>query len=141
MTAEDKKAWLGRYRAGRMQLNRLREQRARVKSFGERVTVRANAAASGGGTSDRVQLAIERMSQIDMEIADILNQLPTWEREAGAAISALENVDHRRIMAYYYIECLSWYDVAELSGYYIRHVMRLHKNILSKIETWHTMSP
>lgn len=39
MTLDEKKTWLSRYRNGHKKLEKLKEQRARAKSFGEKITV------------------------------------------------------------------------------------------------------
>lgn len=129
MTHQEKKAWLGRYRDGHKQLERLKEQRARAKSFGEKITV-GFGGQPGAGKIDRVQLSVDRVEQIDKEIAMLRVNMPRWECDARRALNTIKNPDYRRAMWYYYVECLSWVDTAELAGYGYRYLNKLQKKIL-----------
>lgn len=133
MTHEEKKKWLSRFRDGHIQLERLKEQRARADSFGKKITVSYGGMPGGGGGADKIQLSVERKAEIDEEIARIRQNLPAWEREAAKAIAAIQNPDHRRVMWYYYIERLTWAETAQLSGYGQRYVRDIRDKVVLEI--------
>ena len=142
MTIQEKKEWLGRYRSGLARIEQLRERRARVQSAGEKITVSYSKTPGGGSGGDKIQLAVEHIAEIDAEIKELQKELPKWKKAANKAIEKIANADHRRLMQYYYVECLPSALAARTAGYQPRYAREIRTRIIGKMKiTPPTASP
>lgn len=114
-----KKDW-EQVRANEKRRVRLMEARARAVSYGYKTTTSFSKAPGGGGMTNKIPAAVERVAEIDAELAELKQERPALEREIGAALQDIPNPDYRRVMRYYYLECLSGAQAAQLAGYSLR---------------------
>ena len=125
--------WISRYRKNRLRLAVLKQKKERIASFAERTTT-SYSFAPGGSGEDRVQIAIERQEEVDLEIAHIEAVMPEQKKEILFALRQVDNENHRKVLYYFYVVCLNWMDVADLTGYGTRYVKDIRSRIIHQLE-------
>lgn len=133
MDYKQKIEWMSRYRKNMLKLEALRQKKERITSFAERTTTSFSFAPGGGG-EDRVQVAAERQEEIDLEILELKRILPEQKQEIVTALGQIGNENHRKVLYYFYVVCLSWADVADLAGYAERYARDLRNTLVEKME-------
>jgi hypothetical protein len=133
MDYRQKIEWMSRYRKNMLRLEALKQKKERITSFAERTTTSFSFAPGGSG-EDRIQVAAERQEEIDFEILEIERILPEQKKEIVAALGQIGNGNHRKVLYYFYIVCLSWADVADLAGYAERYARDLRNTLVEKME-------
>ncbi len=73
-------------------------------------------------------IAIENL--LNNETRDVFKTIEIINR----AIMSLNSSNERLILKLRYLEAMSWADVAAYTGYSIRHVQRLHRSAMEKLE-------
>lgn len=87
----------------------------------------------GSGISDPTGKAGATMATISSRIDDLLVRLLELRDEIERAIEHLPPRE-RMLMRYYYIDCMTWEQVAERMHYSRQHTLRLHGAILGKLK-------
>ena len=87
----------------------------------------------GSGVSDPTGKAGATMATISSRIDDLLVRLLDLRDEIERAIEHLPPRE-RMLMRYYYIDCMTWEQVAERMHYSVRRVMQIHGNALQKLK-------
>lgn len=131
-----KKEW-EQVRANEKRRVRLMEARAKAVSYGYKTTTSFSKAPGGGGMINKIPASVERVAEIDAELAELKQLRPALEREIGVAIQQVENPDYRRVMRYYYLDCLTGAQAAQLAGYSLRWFRRIIKSITKEATISH----
>lgn len=74
--------------------------------------------------------AVSRVIEADRAIAAEITKLGEVKRLVNDAIEAVENPRRRRVLELRYRNYLRWEQIAEVMGYDVRHVTRLHGEAL-----------
>ena len=87
----------------------------------------------GSGISDPTGKAGATMATISSRIDNLLVRLLELRDEIERVIEHLPPRE-RMLMRYYYIDCMTWEQVAERMHYSRQHTLRLHGLILTKLK-------
>lgn len=123
--------WLGRARSLDQELTALEEQKRIAIEAATRIT--QNYSGDGAQRTpdphkfDRIAEYIGLLDAKHDELIDV-------KREIAEAIYRLEDGRHRTILLEYYINCLSWEEVAAKTHYSWRNTMYLRKAALREME-------
>ena len=122
MTAREylQRAWQIDGRIGR----RL-EERARLRTM-----LNAGASASDEGPREAESALIAMDEAIEGEILALCRV----KREVNAAIEAVDDVRLRRLLELRYRSYMTWEAIADEMGYELRHIYRLHREALRRVE-------
>lgn len=120
---------LRQYRDISREIEQLREQQAGLI----RLVKEHDGQPRGSGVSDPTGKAGATMATISSRIDDLLVRLLELRDEIERAIEHLPPRE-RMLMRYYYIDCMTWDQVAERMHYSVRRVMQIHGNALQKLK-------
>lgn len=120
---------LRQYRDISREIEQLREQQAGLI----RLVKEHDGQPRGSGVSDPTGKAGATMATISSRIDDLLVRLLDLRDEIERAIEHLPPRE-RMLMRYYYIDCMTWEQVAERMHYSVRRVMQIHGNALQKLK-------
>lgn len=139
-TVQEKKAYLKDFRKLGLEIDRMIEEYERLYSWATRMTPTLSTGFSrvvpgSHGSEDRVCGSVERLICINEEINRRIGEYIDRREEIHAAIDSLEDGTLRTLMGLYYLNGLTWGEVAERMGYEIRTITRLHGVALEQIET------
>lgn len=132
MTERETKAYLRRYRENEVEIRRLQEELTLWSSRAEKVTP-SFGPAPGGGQSEGFPACVERMAELQAELAAALTQALELRREVAAAISALPDARARLLLRLRYIDGLTWERVAEKLGISYQWACALHAKAIEKL--------
>ena len=128
-----KKRFLKRYRKNRVLISRLKNK---VSSLDERIRGMRSPVLSdmprGGTPVTKEDLIAEKM-EIEERIERLESKGKIFKREILEKIDELDDIRYVEILEAFFIECLSFEDIADNEGYGLRHVMRLYTEALNKI--------
>lgn len=83
-----------------------------------------------GGRSDWADTA-DRLIDLEQRVNSTIREMCRWKRLAQAAIDRIDDSRLRDVLEYYYIDGMTWEQVAEAMGYSDpRFVFRLHGRAL-----------
>lgn len=138
MTNQEKKRILRSFRNLGIAIDQKWEEYERLRSWAERSTpTLTGLPSSGAGPSDHVGLSVEKLWEISAQINADIDRYADDREKINAAIEALEDERQRNVMRLYYLNGLTWEQVAEKMGYEQRWIFELHGRGLSKIEIGH----
>lgn len=120
---------LRQYRDISREIEQLREQQAGLI----RLVKEHDGQPRGSGVSDPTGKAGATMATISSRIDGLLVRLLELRDEIERAIEHLPPRE-RMLMRYYYIDCMTWEQVAERMHYSVRRVMQIHGNALQKLK-------
>ncbi len=135
MTNSEKKAWLGQYRANEREIDRLTEEIQRWGSLATKMGTGFSSVPRSARQGDRVQISVEKITELQAEICDKVDKRVALRREIEQAIAAVKDGVLRLLLAYRYIDGLTWEQVAVEMRYDYSHVaFCLHNKALSGIK-------
>lgn len=82
------------------------------------------------GTEDKFAAYADYSFLLDAKITELL----TKRLEIRRLINELDNYKHRMLLQYYYIDCLTWEQIAEKLNNDVRWIYKLHGIALQKID-------
>ena len=93
------------------------------------------------GPKVQTSLILDKMGNTMAELVDLISEcqqdylrlLVIWN-EIEAVVDSVEYLEHRLILFERYVNMKNWGDIAMDNGYTERHVLRLHREALQKIE-------
>lgn len=85
-----------------------------------------------GGSGDWTQTA-DRLIELEQAVNERTRELVRWKLAAIDAIRAVEEPRLAEVLELYYIDCLTWEQVAERMGLDLRWVYRLHGRALMMV--------
>ena len=86
-----------------------------------------------GGASDWTETA-DRLIELERRVNARIRELVRWKLMAMDAIDQVEEARLREVLELYYIDGLTWEQVAERMGYVVRQIYRLHGVALLKVK-------
>ena len=112
------------------------EEIARLRSLAERVTrhITLDADHGKGGHSDRVGDYAVKIAALELKIDREIDRLVELREKIMSIVQSLDSDTERIIIERRYILHESNEAVAERLGYSPRHVTRMHRNALMKLE-------
>lgn len=132
MTNEEKKAWLGRYRLAGAAVRRLQGELARWETQAAVLTARYGG-ASGRGSDDPLQRAVEEMLALQEELAEELRRQVALRQEIEGAVQQVEDELLRELLRLRYLEGWRWEKIADDWNRDIRWIFRLNSRALDKL--------
>lgn len=133
MTNQDKIAWLRRYREAAAEQDRLMAEIARWRSLAERVSPTLSGMHAGSGGPARMIAAVERMDELEAELAEQIVERVATRREIGQAIDRLPDERLARLLRLRYIDGMTWEKIAVQMDMTYQWVCQLHGKSLELI--------
>ena len=133
MTNQDKIAWLRRYREATAEQDRLMAEIARWRSLAERVSPAQPGMPAGGGGPARMIAAVERMDELEAELAEQIVERVATRREIGQAIDRVPDERLARLLRLRYIDGMTWEKIAVQMDMTYQWVCQLHGKSLELI--------
>lgn len=133
MTNQDKIAWLRRYREAAAEQDRLMAEIARWRSLAERVSPTLSGMPAGSGGPARMIAAVERMDELEAELAEQIVERVATRREIGQAIDRLPDERLARLLRLRYIDGMTWEKIAVQTDMTYQWVCQLHGKSLELI--------
>lgn len=133
MTNQDKIAWLRRYREAAAEQDRLMAEIARWRSLAERVSPTLSGMPAGSGGPARMIAAVERMDELEAELAEQIVERVATRREIGQAIDRLPDERLARLLRLRYIDGMTWEKIAVQMDMTYQWVCQLHGKSLELI--------
>ena len=108
-----------------------------LKSLATRVTsVFSDMPHSPTPNNHRLEKIIADIIDLENEILNDVNELVDSKREVNSVINFVENPEHRTLLEMRYLSFQTWEQIAVKLGCDVRHVYRLHGQILDKIKNF-----
>lgn len=85
-------------------------------------------------SAENICLMQTKLVEISESYAEKLKSISDRLSDTEDIISSLENPLYRVILRSRYIDSLSWYDIADRTGYEWAQIHRLHKKAISELE-------
>ena len=120
---------LRQYRDISREIEQLREQHAGMI----KIVKAHDGQPHGSGISDPTSMAAVMMAAISGKIDRKMKELLDLRCRIEQAIDSLPPRE-RMLMRYYYIDCMTWEQVAERMHYSRQHTLRLHGSILTTLK-------
>lgn len=127
------KEYLLQYKDAQREVDRLINERARWIARATKVTPTYTGMPHGDSGEDRMQDAVERLSEVEDELNDKIDRLVDLRREVDAAISTIGDTRLETVLRYRYIDCMTFEQMADKMHYCREHVCRLHGAALQKM--------
>lgn len=137
MTNQEKKKWLLEYRKLDQDIERDMEELQRLKSRAEKITSSVSGMPKGGNQGDRLQLAVDRICELEERLNGKIDAAVKRRKEMEAAITTVEDRTLQLILRYKYIDDMHWDEIAEKIHYSFRHTTKLHGKALTQIKMPH----
>ena len=134
MTNQDKIAWLRRYREAAAEQDRLMAEIARWRSLAERVSPTLSGMPAGSGGPARMIAAVERLDELEAELAEQIVERVATRREIGQAIDRVPDERLARLLRLRYIDGSTLEKIAVEMHYCYKQTKRLHWRALDVLE-------
>lgn len=85
-------------------------------------------------TGDRLGDTMAEVADLDKSIRQDIATLCKYQDDAAKLFSKLSKPEYRAIMTDYYLNAYTWERVAELNGYEVHNVYRVHGIALKELE-------
>lgn len=128
-----KKRYLNRYRKNLSLVERLIDKRDNLE---RRITSLKSPVISDmprGGTPVRTEDLIAEKAEIEDRIERLTDKGLEYKREILSAIDELDDSRYAEILESYYVRIKDIGDIAEDTGYTVRHVYRLYRDAITSI--------
>lgn len=127
MTYEEKKAWLNRYREAQKTYQNLSYRLAEAQTATRHITQDYNATPSGGRDGQNLARAVEREEEAERKVYDQLAVCDRLFTEIEAVLVRIPVSNGYIILHKYYLNCLTWEQIATDLGLSLRWVHRLRR--------------
>ena len=132
MTIQEKKAYLRKYLESDREIDRLQEELIRCRSIATKITpIVTNAPGGHGG--NRLQSAVEKISELENQIAGEIEKWRKLRDEIITAISKIDDYQLRTILAKRYLRGDKWEQIAVDMQYDYRWILRKHNKALQQL--------
>ena len=121
-----KKEYLLQYKDAQREVDRLINERARWIARATKVTPTYTGMPHGGSGEDRMQDAVERLSEVEDELNDKIDWLVDLRREIETVICTIGDQRLETVLRYRYIDCMTFEQIAVIMDYSYDHVIRMH---------------
>lgn len=132
---EEKKKFLRGYLYAEQESKRLMEERQRYIDMATKITsgYRVGGKVMSGGGQGKIPYAVEKLSELEMEIGRAIEKMEEQRREVLNAIRGLENHAQREVLTRRYINGDKWEKIAEEMNYDYSYVLKLHKSAVKAL--------
>lgn len=137
MTSQEKIEFLGRYKTISRRIDRLLDERAEWLARATKITPTLSDMPKGGEQPNKIQLAVEKMAEIENEVNAEIDSAQKTKMEIMAAIKTVGNENLRNVLELRYISGKKWEQIAVEMNYDYRYVLKLHGRALQivKVDT------
>ena len=112
-----KKEYLLQYKDAQREVDRLINERARWIARATKVTPTYTGMPHGGSGEDRMQDAVERLSEVEKELNEKIDKLVDLRREVDMAISTIGDTRLETVLRYRYIDDMTFEQMALKMNY------------------------
>ena len=130
MTAHD---WLCGLRDLDELINAKIEERDQVMTMATKITPNMDGMPHGSDISDKVGNAAVKLADMAVEINGLIDDLIEYKQQVNTALGKL-NVDDHLLLHRYYVQGMTWTDIANLMGLSTMHVWRLKVKALQNLQ-------
>lgn len=137
MTREEKIVFLSRYKEIDDEVNRLCEELSVWRARVTKITPTYSSVPKGGQQEDKLQLAVEKIMELEDQIDAEIDRLQDTKQAILKAIHSVGDVGQRKVLALRYLDKrkrLTWERIAEEMGYDLRQVYRIHNSAIDAME-------
>ena len=128
-----KKEYLLQYKDAQREVDRLINERARWIARATKVTPTYTGMPHGGSGEDRMQDAVERLSEVEKELDKKIDRLVDLRQEVEAAIHTVGNSRLETVLKYRYINDMTFEQIAVKMNYCYKQICRMHGDALQKM--------
>lgn len=134
MTKEELRQHRREIHAMRIEIYQIIEAKMVMESRAMRTTTCITDEPHGGNTihDSMAELAV-RAADKDIEIARLSLIQDDYAQEVEKEIARLDKSIERFVLRAYYIECMTWSQVAKVTNYSEQHLYRIHGEALTKM--------
>lgn len=128
---KDKIEYLKRYNVCLKEVDRLRDEKERLKSIRDKITPTYSDMPKGGGT-DKSDIAAS-IIDLDLEIDDQMSKWLQYGEEIKQAIDTVQDSNLKLLLKYRYINNMTFEQIAVVMNYTWRNIHYLHKKALDLV--------
>ena len=134
MTYEEKKAWLWRYRDADKLFRQLTCRLEEARTAARRTTQNFSPTPSSSGDGQSLARAVERVDDLVRQVAFHLAKCNALFEDIGVALEQLP--DHRdyTVMKKYYLDVLTWEQVARDMNYSLGMIFIIRRRALEQLQ-------
>ncbi len=132
MTNKDKIEYLKRYNVCLKEVDRLQEEKERLKSIRDKITPSYSDMPKGGGT-DKTDIAAS-IIDLDMEIEYQMEKWIKYGEEIKQAIETVEDIGLKLLIKYRYINNMTFEQIAVTTDKSWKQTHRNHQKALEQIK-------
>lgn len=134
MTYEEKKAWLWRYRDADKLFRQLTCRLEEARTAARRTTQNFSPTPSGSDDGQSLARAVEREDDLERQVAFQLSECSALFEEIDEALQQLP--DHRdyTVMKKYYLDGLTWEQVARDMNYSLGMIFIIRRKALKQLQ-------
>lgn len=133
MTNQEKKEILRSFRKLGKEIDRKIEEYERLHSWATKVTPEWSLQPKGGGGGDRISHTVEQLMELNGRINAEIDEYVSRREKIAAAVEAVGDANLRCLLGLYYLNGLTWEEVAERMNYSMTQIFRLHGLALQRI--------
>lgn len=134
MTYEEKKTWLNRYREAEKEYRRLSDRLAETQTATRRITQNVSAAPGGSGDGQNLARAVEREEEAERKVYAQLAVCDKLADEIEAALMRLQSTHCYTVLRKYYLNCLTWEQIAMDMNLSVRWVFSLRRRAIDQLK-------
>lgn len=133
MEYQEKIEQLKLYRLLDAKIESLTEEMQMWKARATKITSAISPEPKSHGSGNQMLLCIDRICEIEEEIAESTIKLQQRKHQIEEAINSLEDAAERDVLWYRYIKGFTFEKIAVKMNYSWRHIFRKHKQAIAKL--------
>lgn len=130
---KNKKRFLKRYKKHNVRLARLEEKLITLNEQIKSVRTPKLSGMPRGGVPITIEDLIADKEMLEERISNMKSLRLSLKKDILKEIDTLEDVRYAEVLEMYFIDCLSFDDIAEELGYDTRHILRLYKQGIEQL--------
>lgn len=83
---------------------------------------------------DKLAAVMADIYELDNKIQDSIIELTAKQAHALDLINSVAKSEHRSLLINYYLNAYSWEETANMLGYSVQHVFRMHGEVLRELD-------
>lgn len=85
-------------------------------------------------SDDKLAAVMADIYELDNKIQDSIIELTAKQAHALDLINSVAKSEHRSLLINYYLNAYSWEETANMLGYSVQHVFRMHGEVLRELD-------
>lgn len=134
MTREEKIRILKRYKIIDIETESLCDERKDWFEYATKINPELSDMPRANSNNDKIQLAVEKMTEIDAKLNELLCDKVEEKYKIEQAINGIDDDTTRVLLRYRFINGYTMEEVAEKMGYDLRWLYRIYKKAINQIE-------